>query len=103
MYLLALENGPNTDIYQKTAIKNHVIMINNITILANEPLRNPINEPIEAITASLKDFFWSNSTIRTAANGTIITPNGGIINDPAITAIAAERSPNLLPPNLFTK
>src|SRR5690625_2563735 len=97
------QNGNQRCHYQKTSTKNHVIMISSITTLANAPLKNPINEPIDAMIASLKDFSWSISTINTTTNGMTITPNGGIINDPTITATAALRSPHLLPPNFFTK
>ncbi len=70
---------------------------------AKAPPKNPNNDPIAARIESWVDRFCINSTRSTATNGTIIIPNGGITNEPIITATAAIRSPHLLPPYFFTK
>ena len=81
---------------------NQTIITVIMMILKNVPPIKPKKDPTAAFKACFGSLRCNNSVTNTAKKGTMRIPNGGK-KLPAIAPMAATRSPNLLPPNRFTK
>ena len=78
-------------------------MISRMIAFANVPLKKAIYVANATLLDSWNVFFCIISAINTNANGTIMTPKGGITKQPTITPIVEALIPHLDPPALSTK